>query len=294
MGCKNMNKKFASKIFQIVFVLILALLSIFSTGCFSEDNEEMKTVRVCTFNIRFACDEKDISNIWYYRLPRIITQMNELSPDLIGFQEAMLIQYEQLAEKLSDYDSEFLSRDGKSGEGTPIFYKKDRFELVEKGSYYLNEHPDEPGLGWDAVCLRVASYVSLKDKKTGKRFTYFNTHLDHVGSLAQVNGIKLMVEKMEEYGGSMILSGDFNVIEGSETYNVASSLLNDSKKIAKSVHESITYHGYGSSSASVKNGCIDYIFVSSDIKVENYCVYDELVDGGYASDHYAVYVDLTL
>lgn len=253
----------------------------------------MNEIRVCTFNVRVLCPEQDANNMWDKRLPRILRQLGEINPDLIGFQEATMEQYSDLTEALTDYDSVFLARDGQSAEGTPVLYKKQRFELVNKGSYYLNEHPETPGKGWDAMCLRVASYATLKDRQTGKQFTYFNTHLDHVGENARVNGIKLMVDKMRACGGSMILSGDFNVFEGSETYNLAASMLTDSKTVAKTVKAGPTFHNYGSPDYA-DYPCIDYIFVSSDIAVSSYTVYNKREEDGFASDHYALYADIVI
>ena len=252
-----------------------------------------ETIRITTFNARLKCNEEQEEWMWSVRLPRLLTQVKRLDPDLLGFQEVTAEQFEDLCSALSDYDCEYQPRDGEKGEGTPVFYKRDRFELIDKGSYYLNEHPEAPGLGWDAECLRVASFAALKDKKTGKAFTFFNTHLDHRGQTAQVEGIKLMLSKMESVGGSMMLTGDFNVYEGSVTYEEARSLLNDAKMIAKNVSGGGSFHNYGRiDTADISP--IDYIFLSGDIEVENYAVYNKKEESGYASDHYAVYADIKI
>ena len=179
-------------------------------------------------------------------------------------------------------------------EGTPVFYKKSKFELLAQGSYFLNEHPKTPGIGWDACCLRVASYATLKEKQSGKVFTYFNTHLDHVGKQAQINGIELMVKKMSEVGGSMFLSGDFNVYETDVTYEKATAMLKDSKYIAKQSASGNTFHNYGAIPFDKNGQPIDYIMVSDDVKVSLDNIYAKAEDDGFASDHYAVYADVEL
>ena len=248
-------------------------------------------MRVMTFNARLKGEEENPENNWCNRFSRFVQQIKILNPDILGLQEVRKSQFEDLEREMGDYGYEYLPRDGKRGEGTPVYYKKEKFTLINKGSYFLNEHPETCGIGWDARCLRVASYVTLKDNETGKKFTFFNTHLDHIGVLAQKNGIKLMVDKMRDTGGSMILTGDFNVYEGSETYEVASSFLNDAKYQTSDRDDGFTFHGYGTSTSKSP---IDYIFVSSDIVVKEYRIYDKKTDGGYASDHYAVYADVTL
>ena len=202
-------------------------------------------MRITTFNLRVNCNEKDANNNWDKRLPRIKSQLDAIDSDLYGFQELTKKQYNDVVSILDSYDSVFRPRDDKDAEGTPVFYKKSKFELLAKGSYFLNEHPETPGVGWDACCLRVASYATLKEKKSGKIFTFFNTHLDHVGKQAQIKGIELMVQKMSEVGGSMFLTGDFNVYETDVTYAKATTMLNDSKYIAKQSTSGNTFHNYG-------------------------------------------------
>lgn len=248
-------------------------------------------MRVMTFNARLNCSENKKENEWNNRFPRFIKQINVIKPDVFGLQEVTKSQFEDLDKEMGEYGYEYMPRDGQSAEGTPVYYKKDKFTLVNKGSYFLNEHPETCGLGWDACCLRVASYVTLIENETGKKFTFFNTHLDHVGVLAQKNGIKLMVDKMRATGGSMILTGDFNVYEGSETYEEASSFLNDAKCQTEDRDDGYTFHGYG---RFEYESPIDYIFVSDDIKVKKYRIYNKKTNGGYASDHFAVYADVSL
>ncbi|MBE5731945.1 MAG: endonuclease/exonuclease/phosphatase family protein [Clostridiales bacterium] len=251
-------------------------------------------MRITTFNLRVKCNEKDPNNYWEKRLPRIEKQLGFIDSDLYGFQELTQKQYDDVSGILLDYDSVFCPRDNKEAEGTPVFYKKSKFELITKGSYFLNEHPDTPGVGWDACCWRVASYATLKEKKSGKIFTFFNTHLDHVGKQAQIKGIELMVKKMSEVGGSMFLTGDFNVYETDVTYEKATTMLKDSKYIAKQSTSGNTFHNYGAIPFDKNIHPIDYIMVSDDVKVLSYNIYAKEEQDGFASDHYAVYADVEL
>ncbi|MBO5223468.1 MAG: endonuclease/exonuclease/phosphatase family protein [Clostridia bacterium] len=251
-------------------------------------------MRITTFNLRVKCNEKDSNNYWEKRLPRIANQLEVIDSDLYGFQELTKKQYQDVADILLEYDSVYRSRDDIDAEGTPVFYKKSKFELVAQGSYFLNEHPNTPGIGWDACCLRVASYATLKEKKSGKIFTFFNTHLDHVGKQAQIKGIELMVKKMSEVGGSMFLTGDFNVFETDVTYKKATTMLKDSKYIAKQAESGNTFHNYGAIPYNKNGQPIDYIMVSKDVKVQSYNIYAKAEKDGFASDHFAVYADVEL
>lgn len=251
-------------------------------------------MRLCSFNLRVDYEGEEPQNLWVNRLPRIAKQLGEINADLYGFQEVKLNQCEDMARVLADYDYEYLSRDGVKDEGTPIFYRKSRFELLGNGSYYLNTHPDTPGIDWDAAYPRVASYVYLKDKGTGKTLSYFNSHLDNVGETARQEGIKMMIGKMRENGGSMLLSGDFNTLEGSPTYKIATSLLKDLKYDAADSTSGNTFHDYGKRAFDETKSPIDYIMGSKEIFTEKYRIFAEKTDGGFASDHYAIYADFEI
>lgn len=251
-------------------------------------------MRLCCFNLRVDFDGEAEENKWKNRLPRICSQLRAINADLYGFQELKLHQFKDIVEFLRGYDYEYLPRDGSEAEGTPIFYRKDRFELLGNGSYYLNSHPDTPGTDWDAEWPRVASYVYLKDKKTGKTFSYFNSHLDNTGEVARQEGIKLMINRMKQNVGAMLLSGDFNTNENTPTYKIATSLLNDLKYKATDSMSGNTFHGYGRIPFDASKDPIDYIMGSKEIDVKRYKIYAKKEESGYASDHYAIYVDFEI
>ncbi len=250
-------------------------------------------IKVVTFNIRVACAESNPDNNWIARLPRIIARLRKWKPDLIGFQEATLAQYDDLAAALSGYGSTFTARDGGEGEGTPVFYLKEKFTVLDSGGVYLNEHPSLPGIGWDAAYPRVCSFVRLALVRSGKTLAYYNTHLDNKGALAQKNGL-YEIEKLirTERGCGVILSGDFNVGEDSEVYRLSASVLNDVKYCAACCVKGGTYHGYGAIPFSENVSPIDYIFISRDFKAVSYSV--DAYEGDWASDHFAVIAELEL
>lgn len=247
-------------------------------------------MRIVTFNIRMAVDEKNPRHNWERRLPRILTQLKKENGDILAFQEVTLGQFEDLRANLPDYEAEYVSRDLKGGEGTPLFYRKERFDLLEKGSFFLNEHPSSPGIGWDAGCPRVSSYLVLREKNGSRPFSVFNVHLDPFGKKAQVKGLELILARHEELGHDGFVLGDFN--PGNEPYELASSRLMDAKPVSGSYRKG-TFHDYGNIDCD-KTEPIDFVFVSEGIKVNSFEVLDEKVDGEYASDHYLLSSDFEL
>ena len=103
-----------------------------------------------------------------------------------------------------------------SDEASPVFYRRSRFEAEKKGTFWLSETPEVPGVkGWGAACPRVCSYLILRDKPTGRRFCFANTHTDHKSALAREKGMLLVIERMKEFGAGapIVFTGDHNCRE---------------------------------------------------------------------------------
>ncbi len=190
--------------------------------------------------------------------------------------------------------------DGKTqGEYAPVFYRKDKYVLLDSNTFWLSEHPDSIGkLGWDAACTRVATWAKLKDKTTGKEFLMLNTHFDHVGTEARRNSALLIIDKIKEIAGThpAMMTGDFNVSEEWEAYKTITSnefVLKDAWKIAgKQSGENYTFHDFGRVPVAEREK-IDFIFVTPQIKVADAeIISSAITDSTYLSDHNAHLADL--
>ncbi len=188
--------------------------------------------------------------------------------DIFGAQEVCHDQLEDMLQRLPDYGYIGVARDdGKTkGEYSPVFYRKDRFEVLDSGTFWLSETPNEVSFGWDAVCRRVCSYGYFKDKLTKKKFWFFNTHMDHKGKTARVEGAKLVIAKIKELCGKdarVILTGDFNVPQNSPAYNTfaESGLLKDAFEVAPIKYAPAgTFNNFKVGTHSDRR--IDHIFVA--------------------------------
>ncbi len=231
---------------------------------------------------------------WFYRADLIIKNVAAVEPDIIGFQEVTRFHYSYLNENLPGYDNVITYRDNTLfAESCPIYYRTDKFELVDKGSFWLSETPDEMSKDWDSACYRVCSYVILSVKETGQEFVVFNTHLDHVSDEARINGINVILDKISEFGDlpSMIM-GDFNAFEDSETYAAATEDFYDAKYLLPGTESSCTYQNWGT---ELDHPCIDYFMISKKgIEVESYNVLQTTYDGVYPSDHFPIYMQFEL
>lgn len=256
--------------------------------------EETNQIKMMSYNLRCISPTDFGKKAWFYRADLVIKDIEEQKPGIIGFQEATKWHYSYLVDCLKGYDSIITYRDEAfNSEGCPIFYNTELYTLVEKGSFWLSETPDVMSKSWGAQFNRVCSFVILTDNATNENFVVFNTHLSHVSDEARINGIKVVLDKIKEFGGyPSVIMGDFNALEGSETYNSVTENFLDAQKVALKTSDSHTYQNWGNE-ASFKR--IDYFMVSkTGLKINSYNVLSGVRDGVYTSDHCPIVLEVEL
>lgn len=249
-----------------------------------------------TYNIRLDI-ASDGENDWSHSKDFFTSQIQFYEPDIFGVQEVTPNQRIDITKALSQYNCVGVGRDADGkGESSNIFYKKDRFELIQESTFWLSETPDLVTKGWDAAYNRVCTYALFKDLKTKKIFWVFNTHLDHVGELAKANGITLILSKMKASNTKkypVIFTGDFNSEPTTNRIMVLKKVMNDAREISlvKPFGPSGTFNGFKYNEAVMP--LIDYIFVSNDFSVKKYAVLTDSRELKYPSDHFPVYIEIT-
>lgn len=254
-------------------------------------------LKVMSYNIKYA-NENDGENSWSKRKDYLASQIRFYEPHIFGVQEALHRQLEFLKEKLPGYEYFGKGRDDgtQKGEFSAIFYKSEKFELLEQGTFWLSSTPATPGKGWDAAYPRVCTYGLFKEKASGKEFWVFNTHFDHVGKEARKESARLIHKKIEELNKNetpLILMGDLNLEPETEEVKFLSTHYKDSKKEAEVVFgPEGTFNAYDFNTPVTRR--IDYIFTNNGINVEKYGVLSDSRDLKYPSDHLPVLVHLEL
>lgn len=231
---------------------------------------------------------------WFYRADLLLSDIAEQAPGIIGFQEATAMHYAYLVDVLVGYDSVIDYRDNSPlSEGCPIFYNTALYTLKDKGSFWLSETPEVMSKDWGAAHYRICSYVILTEKATNRDFVVFNTHLDHVSDKARIKGIAVVLEKIAKFGGlPAVIMGDFNALEGSETYLSATEHFLDAQYAAPKTTQSHTYQNWGNPEKFKR---LDYFMISkTGFAVERYDVVQPIHDGVYVSDHCPIVLQLVL
>jgi len=255
-------------------------------------------VKVMTYNIKLDYP-KEGKNSWGNRQDFMTSQIMFYEPDVMGVQEALPNQMLDLNGMLPNYDFIGVGRDDGDNEGeySAIFYNSSRLEVKDNGTFWLSENPDKVGMGWDAVCNRVCTYGLFRDKETQELFWVFNTHFDHVGKIARMKSVDLILNKIKEFNSQnypVVLMGDFNLEPDTENIKKIAEVLADSRKVSKlTFGPEGTWNGFNFEKPVTRR--IDYIFVSEEnISVIKYAVLSDSWDAKYPSDHLPVIAELEL
>lgn len=175
---------------------------------------------LATLNVRYENPEEQDWRAWPNRLNRVVKSLRSMDPDIFGIQEAQHGQAADLWASLTDYDFHGVGRDDgkRSGEYSAIMFRRDRFEKLDGGTFWLSDFPEQPGsMTWGNTYPRVVAWVHLTDRSCGRSFYVYNTHWDHRSQRSREKAAALLAERITSRTGAdhpVILLGDFNATGG--------------------------------------------------------------------------------
>ncbi len=256
-------------------------------------------MRIMSCNIRCACGG-DGENNWQYRNDFCCEVIRKRDPDIIGFQEVWEEQFHDLLSRFGDYHW-YAMVDEPVGRRpmNSIFYRAEAFGRISAGAYWLSETPHVAGSSsWDSECVRLANWIRLEDKASGKEFRVVNTHLDHVSQPARENQARLIAEDAAGYPEDypQLLTGDMN----SDRRNKAIAILKSGGWVDtyECVHGAgypgHTAHAFTGPAFETDSGKIDWVFMRGDVRADDAQVIRDSKDGRFPSDHYFVSADVGL
>ncbi len=284
-----------------VFSLFLLIFALNTFDAAASTDIARKTVNVMSFNIRYD-NPGDKENAWPNRKEMVAATIRFHKIDIAGLQEALAHQVKDLERLLPEYGWFGVGRDdGKeAGEYAPVFYRKDRFKILHRSTFWLSETPEKPGKAWDAALPRIATWGKIEDTSTGRIFFFFNTHFDHVGEEARIKSAELLLRKIYETIGEIpvILTGDFNCTEKDPPYKILTSdngqypSLSDVHSLTKSKPYGSTQTFNGFQNTILQDRRIDFIFTVPSVYVLRCGTISERWDGRFVSDHNAVLAEI--
>lgn len=276
---------------RFALLLAMALLMAFADRALAQPAPTTRpSMKVMSFNIRNG-GAPDGDNAWPKRRELFFQTIRAFDPDLLGMQEVLHDQLLATKDALPEYDFVGVARENgkEKGEYAPLFYRRDRYELIETGTWWLSPTPDKvASVGWDAALTRIATWTRLRDKSSGEALLIINTHFDHIGAVARHESARLLRAKTEAETGRAIVMGDFNCHETDLPYQVMTEggVYVDGFRTLHPTPgaEESSFHGFSGATAGKR---IDFIFTRGFTTTE--ATIDRTRDGTRCpSDHDAV------
>jgi endonuclease/exonuclease/phosphatase family metal-dependent hydrolase len=280
----------------------------------------MTAIRVLSYNVRYA-NRGDHHDAWHDRRDAVGRLVRFHRPDVAAFQEPLPDQRRDLRERLPEY--EFVGRgrgaDGE-GEGCPIAVRSDRWTVVEDGTFWLSETPDEPSTGWDASYPRIATWARVRAVDGDAALRVVNTHFDHVSARARRESARLLCERIPNIATAngtgddpdgaapLVLVGDFNCTAGSDPHRILvgdelgpedGAPSGDALALRDAAADADLRHGPATSLTDfarlIDGRRIDHALVSPAVSVDAFATLADRDDRGrYPSDHLPILARLSV
>jgi endonuclease/exonuclease/phosphatase family metal-dependent hydrolase len=256
-------------------------------------------LRVMTYNLRYASDTAPHS--WRERRPIMKACLREARPDVIGTQEGLYPQLQDLAADLSGYDWIGLGREGGSrGEFMAVFFRRERLLPLEYDHFWLSDTPDVIGSAtWGNRVRRMVTWVRFRDRRSDREFFFVNTHFDHEVQEAREKSAALVRSRVLAWNTSLpiLLVGDFNAAAGRNPAYAAlagDGFFTDAWLAAKRrENEDVsTFNGFRPLRREGER--IDWILTRGPWRADHAATLTFSREGRYPSDHFPVLAVLRL
>ncbi|MBN1507057.1 MAG: endonuclease/exonuclease/phosphatase family protein [Sedimentisphaerales bacterium] len=289
-----------------VLLFMLGLVCGADAPASRESQADKPDLLVMTFNIRYGtADDKE--NSWDNRKGLVFDVLRRNDPDVVGLQEALRSQLDDIRAALPRYGEIGVGRDdGKTaGEYSAILYKKERFTVTESGTFWLSDTPQACGsITWGNNCTRVCTWGRFVPKQAGRSFYLFNTHLDHVSQYSRERSAILLTTRIHDRAQKdpFVVTGDFNTgednpvvryLKGEQELHIVGAgqsknpipLIDTFRVLHAGASEVGTFHTFKGVRTNAK---IDYIFAEPGTKVLQAEILYDNKDNRYPSDHFPV------
>lgn len=298
--------------FQASCLLALISAGLLMTGCRQPAAEIVDSqpaafgpLRLMTFNIRYATAD-DGENRWERRRAHVIELIRSRRPDIVGLQEVLHSQFQELCAALPEFAATGVGRDdGRTGgEYAPILFRARRFEVLDFGTFWFSDTPDVPGSkSWGNSIPRICTRARLRQRDVGgPTLSVYNVHLDHVSAASRLRSVDALMRRIaaRPVDDPVIVMGDFNAGEnspeivrlrtlplhvGPRPSPPARTLADTFRMLHPDAADVGTYHAFRGDRGGAK---IDYVFVDPRFETLEAEIVHEERDGRYPSDHFPV------
>lgn len=261
---------------------------------------QTETLTVMTFNIRYG-RAPDGPDRWDNRRNLVLDLLAGCKVDLIGLQEALAFQIDQISEALPQYAVMAVCRDDglRAGEACPVFYRRDRFALLDSGTFWFSDTPQVPGSKhWGNQIPRICTWVYLKDRFAGHGFYVYNLHLDHQSQVSREKSTQMLADRIRRRptADPFVVMGDFNIGLDNPAMDCLlgaqpARLIDSWRAVHRDQEPSGTFHAFTGKAGTLK---IDHILVPENTEVLEAGIDQRSFNGRYPSDHFPVFAKIHL
>jgi endonuclease/exonuclease/phosphatase family metal-dependent hydrolase len=246
---------------------------------------------VMSFNIRYGT-AKDGENEWTLRRTMLFDVVREQDADIIGLQEALAFQIDEIVAAVPGYATVGVGRDDAAakGEFAAILFKRSRFRVAEAGTFWFSDTPAVPGsTSWGNTITRICTWARLIDRD-GRGFYVFNVHLDHQSQPSRERSTRLLRERVDARAFAaepVVITGDFNAGEKNPAVTTLAGPFVDTFRVVRPDDTPAgTFTGF--KFGNVAGEKIDYIFVQPPTEVMRAEIVRFSRNERYPSDHFPV------
>ena len=258
-------------------------------------------LRLMSFNIRYGTAD-DGADAWPRRAAMAFDVVRRFDADVVGVQEALRFQLDELGAALPAFAEIGVGRDDgrTAGEYSAILYRRGRFEVLEEGTFWFSDTPAVPGsMTWGNRITRICTWARLRDRSGGARFYVYNLHLDHESQPSRERSALLLAERIRTRSSPdpVLVMGDFNSGEanpvyrhltGAETLPAATPAppLADTYRLRHPGDTIVgTFHAFRGTTTGDK---IDHILASPEWRALDASIVRTSRAGRFPSDHFPV------
>ena len=254
---------------------------------------------VMTFNIRYGT-ANDGDNRWALRKGFLNDLVKEQNADLIGLQEALDFQIDEIVAANPIYGVIGVGRDdgARKGEYAAILYRRDRFHVADAGTFWFSDTPNVvASKSWGNNITRICTWARFVDRD-GRAFWHFNAHLDHQSQPSRERSTQLLRQRIDQRpfpNEPVVVTGDFNA--GEKNPAVASMTAGgtfvDTFRLQHPDEQTVgTFTGFDPTKTTGDK--IDYIFVPAGTEVMRAEIVRTARAGKLPSDHFPVVAQFSL
>jgi len=294
------------RVWLVAALAVVVLAGVSSFGQKGESVDGPLEVSAMSFNIRYGT-AGDGENRWQNRRQMVFGLIGKYDPDVVGLQEALGFQIDEICKALPQYAMIGVGRDdGKTkGEYSAILYRRERFEVEQGGTFWLSDTPEVPGsITWGNACTRICTWARFVESKTGRAFYHYNLHLDHISQPSREKSVLLLAERIRNRKRSQpfVVTGDFNAgennpailflkgkatVPGKDNANVENPvpMVDTFRVLHPDANDVGTFNVFKGDKTGEK---IDFVLTTSDVQALDAQIIRDNVDGRYPSDHFPV------